>query len=205
MYISDVFHRLFANSQLPLFQQTFFFKLFAPAVLPLVRRWVKHDYMQSWVLFMMIWAIAMLVLPIVRDFMTIFLSQVDLYLVDEISSPLSIGIQWLLDAIQVWGLYYIIRLHITKNFYWCAEKYPDWPTRSIFIQMDRYIYRPEVFALLMVTFFWILLNNYLSVNGLPPKGQQLDWMDYLQLWLPWFIGGLWPMVSVFYHKQTLVL
>jgi len=201
-----IFRVLFANSYMRPFEQSFFFTLYAPMLKPWVQRVVQREYMQPWTLLFVIWAIAMAALPTIT-----FLSS---FLLQGLSQFTSIPrglittaillVQLLIGGIEVWGIYYITRLHLTKLFYWHRSKYPDWPNRPIWFQMDRYMFRPEVFALVFVTFFWLQLGNFMQYNDLLAL-QNGGWISLIQLWLPWVGGAVWPMVSIFYHRQLLEL
>ena len=173
---------------------------------PWVQRVVQREYMQPWTLLFIIWAIAMAALPTV-SFLTTFLlsglSQLSIIPNLFITTAVLL-VQLFIGLVEVWGIYYITRLHLTKLFYWHRDKYPDWPNRPIWFQMDRYVFRPEFFALAFVTFFWLQLGNYMQNNDLLSL-QNGGWVSLIQLCLPWVGGALWPMVSIFYHRQLLEL
>ena len=200
------FRTLFANSYLRPFEQSFFFRLYAPVLKPWVQRVVEKEYMQPWTLLFIVWGIAMAALPtfsLLSTFSLDAISQLNI-IPDLFIATASLLVQLLIGLLEVWGIYYITRLHLTKLFYWHQGKYPDWPNRPIWFQMDRYLFRPEVFALVFVTFFWLQLGNFMHNNDLHVL-QDAGPLSVIQLWIPWLGGALWPMVSIFYHRQVLEL
>ena len=197
---------LFANSYLLPFEQSIFFNWLGPKLKPWVVRVVHRDYLQAWTLLFLVWSAAMVALFSGSRLLNVsgdYLLKVDI-LPSEIITVFLFLANGFIGLFQVWGLYYITRLHLTKLFYWHRDKYPDWPTRSILFQMDRYVFRPEVFSLLLVTFFWLQLGSFMTSNDLNLV-QTGGWLMNLQLWIPWIGGALWPMVSIFYHRQVLEL
>ena len=195
---------LFANSYLCPFEQSFFFQWLGPFLKPVILRLVRRDYLQAWSLLFLAWGLAMASLPTLQLLVSQLIGLLSWFnlVPGVILAPLSTMLNIGFTMLEVWGVYYVGRLTLTKLYYWREDKYPAWPTNSILYQIDRYIFRPEFFSFVLVTLFWIQLTNFLVTSEQIHFGQ-VDWVLYVELWVPWMGGALWPVVSIFFHKQLL--
>jgi len=193
---------LFKNSYLPLFQRTLLYQLFEPWISPIINRFIRNPFLKQWAILVAIWTVGMLSLPSLTIAGSILHLCVT-YLFPSLVIPVQMIIDGLLATIQVWGMYYICRITITKLFYWDQHKYPGWPSASIWFQMDRYLFRPEVFSMLLITLIWILLGNRLVEIAWIRTNYSWTGFDWFEFWLPWCLGCLWPVMSIFRHRQML--
>ena len=197
----------FGNSYLRPFEQSPFVRWLGPILMPLLFRIVRKPYLQAWALLLVIWALLMGSLP------SLYIAAAAL--LDAMSGMMGadslLFFSWMINlgllVMGVWGMYYVTRLNLTKLYYWHAEKYPPWPpagwpSASALYQLERYVFRPEFISLAIVTFIWIQLTRLLLDQGIM-AGTPIDYQVYLSLWVPWLVGAVWPVASVFVHRQHL--
>lgn len=197
--ITNIF---FGNVYLRPFEKSLLFLWLGPVFKPLVFRVVKRPYLQAWALLLLVWAVLMGSMPSLYILSEQLLALLDGVLPDNLLLSFSWSLNLFLLGIGMWGFYYVTRLNLTKLYYWRSEKYPPWPSASVFYQIERYIFRPEFFALAIVTFLWIQLTHLLT-DQVIVSGEVLDYQVYISLWVPWLVGAVWPMASIFVHRQLL--
>lgn len=198
----------FGNGSLPPFERSPFVRWLGPVIKPFVFRIIQQPFLQAWGLLFVIWAMLMGTIPSLYILTEALLNLLAIFVPEAAHQFFSWMLNLLLLGIGIWGMYYVTRLNLTKLYYWKAEKYPPWPspekTRwySLWYELERYVLRPEFISLAIVTFIWLQLTHLLAEKSMR-VGIAFDYQMYITLWVPWLVGAVWPVLSVFVHRRYL--